>query len=179
MKEALSFVNLNCLNCGATLNITENIFEFACQYCGANQIVERTGGIVALKFLSDKIDRVQNSVDKTAAELKIQRYKGELEDLEERHTKLEETTGQLKSMINPIAIAGMVAGFAPFLLWAAVINSIMPLLIAGVVDFVVFMMWQKYLNRIDSEFKKASTPMIEKGVELKKKITELEKIVEY
>lgn len=179
MNETPAFVNLNCLNCGAKLKITENIFEFACRHCGTTQIVERTGGMVALKFLSDRIDRVQNSVDKTAAELKIQRYQGELEDLELRHKELDETTMQLKSMVNPIAMAIMVAIFAAILLWAVSTGSAVPLVIGGVVEFIVFLLWRKYLNRIDSEFRQATAPMIEGGVELKKKIAELEKIVEY
>jgi hypothetical protein len=179
MKETLAFINLNCLNCGANLQITENIFEFACQYCGATQIVERTGGIVALKFLSDKIDRVQNSVDKTAAELKSQRYRGELEDLESRLISLDETTTQLKSTVNPIAMAIMVAILAAFLLTAVYVGSIIPLLIGGAVELIVFLLWRKYLSRIDSEFEKAAAPMIERGIELKKSIVELEKIVEY
>ena len=179
MRETLSFVNLNCLNCGAKLKITDNIFEFACQYCGATQIVERTGGIVALKFLSDKLDRVQSSVDRTAAELKIQRLKNELEELEEKHTELDEITIQLKSTVNPIAATVFVSVLAAFLLVTAYTGSIIPLLIGGIVAFIIFWLWRMYINRIDSEFDKSAKPLIEKGIEIKRKIAELEKIVEF
>jgi len=178
MNDTLSFVNLNCLNCGANLKITNNIFEFACQHCGATQIVERSGGIVALKLLSDKIDRVQESIDKTAAELKIQRLKSELAKIGEKHTKLEEVTNQLKSFVNPFAIALIVATAAPSILFAAYTNSIFPLLIGGIIEFVVFLIWRKYIFRIDSEFERASKQLIEKSVELKRNIAKLEKIVD-
>ncbi|HMS42509.1 MAG TPA: hypothetical protein PKE69_19925 [Pyrinomonadaceae bacterium] len=178
MNETVSFVKLKCLNCGANLNISDKIFDFACQYCGANQIVNRVGGIVALELLSGKIDRVQNSVDKTAIELKIVRYKNDLEELEEKHNKLNESAVGMKSMINPIAITIMVCVFIPFLIVSANVGSGIPLVLAGIIAFVIFIFWRKKINKIDSEFERTSKAMIEKGVQLKKKIIELEKIAE-
>lgn len=178
MEETGTFVNLNCLNCGARLKINDNIFEFACQYCGVSQIVQRSGGIVALKFLSDKIDRVQNSVDKTAGELKIQRLQRAIEVIEEKHRKLVDARVQLKSHVNPIAIAAIVAIAAPFLLAASYTGSIILLLICGIAEFIFIWLWRLYINRIDFEFDRGSKPLIEKGVELRREITRLKKIVE-
>jgi hypothetical protein len=55
--------------------------KFACGYCGAEQIVERRGGTVALKPIADAIARVQVGTDKTAAELALKRLPQELKAL--------------------------------------------------------------------------------------------------
>lgn len=178
MKETVSVVNLKCLNCGANLEISNNISEFACSYCGANQIVHRSGGIVTLELLSSKIDRVQSSIDKTAAELKIQRYKGELQELEEKHTNLDESAIKMKSMINPLAITLMVAAVFPFLILAGYTSSPIPLILGGAVEVILFIIWRNQINKIDLKFGRTSKALIEKGVQLRKKILELEKIVE-
>lgn len=70
-------INLKCINCGAALEITPDMDVFACGYCGASQMVERRGGTVALKRVTDAISRVQVGTDKTAAELALNRLSGE------------------------------------------------------------------------------------------------------
>lgn len=76
----LSSLTLKCSNCGSNLEITSEMSTFACGYCGASQIVERRGGTVSLKILSDSISKVQVGTDKTAAELAIKRLKEEFEE---------------------------------------------------------------------------------------------------
>jgi len=49
--------------------------EFACGYCGSNLIVERKGGTVSLKSVTDAIGKVQIGTDKTAAELALKSAK--------------------------------------------------------------------------------------------------------
>ncbi len=178
MIETVSFVNLKCLNCGANLKITENIFEFACQYCGASQIVQRTGGIVALKFLSDKIDRVQNLVDKTAAELKIQRLNNQIDDLEEKHTKLLEATNNIKSAIYWVAVILLFAIAIVTIAISAGIGTLIGFLIGAIVGLTEFFILRKLLKMMEADFNRASKPRIEKGIELKREIAKLKKIVE-
>jgi len=68
---------------------------------------------------------------------------------------------------------------APFLVSVAYTGSIIPLLIGGFVEYIVFWLWRMYVRRIDSEFARAAKLLIERGIELKRKIAELENIVEY
>lgn len=72
------FINLNCANCGGKLEIYEDMNRFACGYCGTEQIVQRRGGTVALKAVTEAIQKVQIGTDKTAAELAIVRLEKEL-----------------------------------------------------------------------------------------------------
>jgi hypothetical protein len=53
-------------------------------------IVQRRGGTVALKAVTDAIEKVQVGTDKTAAELAISRYKVELEELQIKAAKADE-----------------------------------------------------------------------------------------
>lgn len=81
MMRELTVITLKCAGCGAGLSISEDMTRFACGYCGTEQIVERKGGTVALKPITDAIGRVQVGTDKTAAELALARLPQELNDL--------------------------------------------------------------------------------------------------
>ncbi len=82
--NALNIISLTCPSCGGKLDISEQISQFACAYCGSEFQVQRGGGIVALIALSDQVHRIQKGVDRTAAELAIVRLKGEIADLEKK-----------------------------------------------------------------------------------------------
>lgn len=59
--------------------MSQTLKQFACGYCGANQIVERSGGTVSLELVSGAIRKVQAGTDKTAAELALKRLYPKLE----------------------------------------------------------------------------------------------------
>lgn len=77
-------IKLNCQNCGSTLDISQDMEKFACGYCGTSQIVERKGGVVQLKKVTDAIGKVQRGTDKTAAELALVRLPKELNSVVEQ-----------------------------------------------------------------------------------------------
>ena len=78
----LKTIPIKCASCGGNLEITQEMEHFSCGYCGAAQVVERSGGTISLKLVTDAIKRVQVGTDKTAAELAIKRLSGELEAIE-------------------------------------------------------------------------------------------------
>lgn len=80
MEDGINIISLKCSSCGAILEISPDMEHFACGYCGVEQIVERRGGTVALKQVSEAIARVQKATDKTAAELAIRRLTSEIAD---------------------------------------------------------------------------------------------------
>ena len=82
----LAAVPIKCANCGSNLEVTVEMTNFACGYCGASQIVERFGGTISLKLVSDAINRVQAGTDKTAAELALKRLSKELMEVEQAWT---------------------------------------------------------------------------------------------
>jgi hypothetical protein len=69
----LTSISLKCSSCGAGLNIPSDIDQLACGFCGIEQTVQRVGGIIALKPVTDALKQVQVGTDKTAAELALRR----------------------------------------------------------------------------------------------------------
>ncbi len=67
------FITLTCKSCGGKLQITPEIDDFACMYCGTEYKVKREGGIVALSPLVEEMKKVSVSTDKTASELALVR----------------------------------------------------------------------------------------------------------
>ena len=84
MDGGMRVVPLKCVSCGAALEISPDMEQFACGYCGASLLVERRGGTVALKRLTDAIAKVQAGTDRTAAELDIKRLTEEFPIAEKR-----------------------------------------------------------------------------------------------
>lgn len=73
-----TMLKLSCAGCGAPLDIGPDTDMFACSYCGTQQRVERTGGVVALKRVEGAIKAVQRGTDRTAAELALIRLEKEI-----------------------------------------------------------------------------------------------------
>src|SRR5258706_10389106 len=82
----VDFVTLSCPSCGGKLKVTSDVNRFACAYCGAEQIVRRSEGIISLAPVVQGLNRIQTGVDKTASELAIQRLKTEIHQLEQALT---------------------------------------------------------------------------------------------
>jgi uncharacterized integral membrane protein len=75
------FITLSCPSCGGKLQVTPDLERFACGYCGAEHVVRRGGGIVALEPITQGIKKVQEGVDRTASELAIKRLREEVPNL--------------------------------------------------------------------------------------------------
>ncbi|HUK89476.1 MAG TPA: hypothetical protein VLZ81_03680 [Blastocatellia bacterium] len=84
MSTQATVLTLTCPNCGANLQIAADLETFACAYCGSRHMVQRSGGTVSLKMLSDVINRIQSGTDRTAAEMAIQRLQKEIAALQFR-----------------------------------------------------------------------------------------------
>ena len=90
------FITLSCPNCGGKLQLTADIERFACQFCGHEHIVRRSGGVVALEPVMQAmgqinqnisqvgagLDRIYGSAEKQAAEAAIIRVKQEIADIQ-------------------------------------------------------------------------------------------------
>ena len=107
MNESFGTVRLECTGCGASLDITPNLEVFSCGYCGARQMVRRSGGSVSLKPLEEAISRVQRGTDRTASELAVPRLKEEMVALDNERKNM---IAALK--ISPGTNDGCLAAFA-------------------------------------------------------------------
>ncbi len=99
------FISLTCNNCGGKLDVYDDMERFACGYCGSEMLVQRRGGTVALKDVTEAIKQVQAGTDKTAAELAIIRYQKELSDLQ---SSLDDRSANART--GYLTIVGVVLG---------------------------------------------------------------------
>jgi len=74
-------VALTCSACGASLEIGPSLDVFACAYCHATLRVQRSGGTISLEQIAGALDSVRTGVERTAAELALQRIDREIEQL--------------------------------------------------------------------------------------------------
>jgi hypothetical protein len=58
--------------------------RFACGHCGTEMLVQRRGGTVALRAVTEAIKKVEISTDKAAAEVALMRLEAEMRDLSDK-----------------------------------------------------------------------------------------------
>lgn len=141
------FITLSCPNCGGRLQITPDIERFACQYCGYEHIVRRSGGLVSLEPVMRMMGNINSNInlvgvgvnmlgfssEKQVAEQAIARIKTELPELEARVQSLEGNKG----CATTGGIMGIVFGVVFFIIaaftkgWVAIIGLVS--LILGIV----------------------------------------------
>lgn len=110
--------------------------QFACGYCGTEQIVRRQGGTVSLKMVTEAISRVQTGTDRTAAELAIRRLTEELAALDTREQQI---AMERSKLIGPGTLFSMAVLF--FIIFAvaqsAQWDSAPAFIVVGVVLFFI------------------------------------------
>ena len=94
-----NFIQLTCPACGGKLELNNTIDRFACAHCGIEHAVSRGGGIVSLQPVIDRLQRIQSGTDRTAAELALQRLRGERSELQFVEAGIKE---QIKLIIGEI-----------------------------------------------------------------------------
>ena len=135
-------ISLNCINCGANLEISEDMTSFACGHCGSQQIVERRGGTVILKPLVDAISKVQVGTDKTASEMAIQRLNKDIEDLNSKATRRRALAAAELEKVKNLCILTAACGVAVALFFVSKLGCPGALIIFGVALALTF--YQKY-----------------------------------
>ena len=84
--------SLTCPSCGGKLQITKDIERFACEHCGNEHIVKRSGGVLSLAPVVEGLRKVRVGVDKTASELAIRRLSEEIQQLQLERTTIHRTS---------------------------------------------------------------------------------------
>ncbi len=95
------FISLKCSNCGGKLDVFDEMERFACRYCGTEMVVQRQGGTVALKAITEAIQQLRTGAEKTAAELALVRLQRESIDLEDRLSALRAKAARLSVALPP------------------------------------------------------------------------------
>jgi ribosomal protein S27E len=79
------FIKLKCENCGADLDVYDDMERFACGYCGTEIAVQRRGGTVVLKSMTQAAKNIAAGADQSSADLALIRLKEEAGGLSKRY----------------------------------------------------------------------------------------------
>jgi len=104
------FTIITCPQCNNKLQIGKNVGQFACESCGTEFVVDRSGGIISILPLVEGIRKVQTGVDKTAAELALARLRRDIEQLQEDYRGIDkdDNTGLYVGGVIAFFIGGIV-----------------------------------------------------------------------
>lgn len=77
----MDLISMTCRTCGGKLRITKDTEQCICQHCGTEYLVYFNEGGITINLLSEDIQKIQASSDKTASELALTRIKKEKEEI--------------------------------------------------------------------------------------------------
>jgi len=163
-----SFIKLSCANCGAKLDVYEDMDRFACGYCGTEMFVQRRGGTVLLKALAEAIQKVQIGTDKTAAELALIRLDKELREAKASQSEVREKLDKSGSGIGGLGVFLVVMGL---LLFSRLDNPAL----ASVCGLALLLVAGFFVYNINAANKKVWTRQL---VARSAKIVDIEKAIE-
>jgi hypothetical protein len=178
MERAATSADLKCLNCGAKLGIGASIVEFECEDCGVFQIAERDGGVAALRLLTDKADRIQDTVGRAAAELALNRVGDELGELEAKFNDLAESHTARKEMINKLFLGIFFVICISGFVMSSYASTVVPAVLFGIAGGLgLLLIGKRIVSKMDADFEERAKVLIEKGAGIKKRTIEYGKIV--
>ena len=143
------FITLSCPSCGGKLTITSDIERFACQFCGHEHIVRRSGGLVSLEPVVQVMKSIDSNInlvgvgvnklgfssEKQVAEQTIARLKSEM-------AEINKAIGEFENGNGVVAAIGSIMGIGFFaLLVIAIVNAWSFWLILLFLGLVGLMVW--------------------------------------
>ena len=157
--DNISLVTLKCSNCSASLQISDKLDRFICNYCGTEHALLHNSSGFFFRKLEEKLDNLERVTEKGNAELAIKRLRS---DLATRTHQLEVLVSEREDMMNLLAgrRADAVTSIIVTTAFQAVILAInFPLQIYAVAQIVVvanvfYQMSQ--INNIQKERQKTS-----------------------
>jgi Flp pilus assembly protein TadB len=171
----LKSISLKCANCEADLEITTEMSDFACGYCGAAQTVARSGGTVSLKLSADAVSKVRAGANGSAAAA-VKRLKEELQVTDSSLKKLEVKKQREinKKSGTALGIWGALTLVCLILMLLSGISSafIMPVFICLTV--IALILFKKKYEKISAKYETLINPLATKTQEIKKRIEESE-----
>lgn len=176
-KSNVKAVALSCSSCGGRLQIKPGMDELACGYCGATLMVERDGGSISLRILHTAISRVQVGTDKTAAELAINRLKGELATVESELGQVRWAMRKRKDgVFSAFATAGIILGaigFCSLVRYSGLLAFFVGFGIAGGCVYLYY----RNTSKIESEYQPRINQLVEHHHDLARQIDHHRNIV--
>jgi ribosomal protein S27AE len=166
-------LTLNCTNCGASLEVSLDMERFACGYCGTQQIVERRGGTVALKPLTDAIRLVQTGTDKTAAELALKRMGEELVTLQSSYRARQgQATVAKNNAMTSVVVGTIMIALVALCAVSKVIGQGATIVVMGLAIGICVVIVKRVCRPIEEQLQNDLAAIARKAQELERRIAE-------
>jgi hypothetical protein len=91
--------------------VYDEMEQFACGYCGTEIAVQRRGGTVVLKSITQAVKNMADGADKTSAELALMRLKEEAGNLSKRYDAMLKERVERNKRGYVIGISLLLIGF--------------------------------------------------------------------
>lgn len=173
-------ITIKCETCSSSLDISPEMNKLACGYCGASQIVERKGGTVNLRLVTDAIKKVQIGTDKTAAELALKRLAGEYEDAHDQLLNYDRKVNQeLSNSRRAWVGSGLLGGVIGLIVMTQATETIVFGLIFALAVFIglVYFGFQ-FVKKTELESKEGREGLVFQVNNLKAKIAKNRRLVD-
>lgn len=105
------FIKLSCGNCGAGLDVYDDMEQFACGYCGTEMAVQRRGGTVVLNSATPATPKAPSGPDQTTADSVLMRLKEEAADVSTRYDAMLKNKSEQSKRAYILAVSLLVIGF--------------------------------------------------------------------
>ncbi|KAF1080513.1 MAG: hypothetical protein GQF41_2923 [Candidatus Rifleibacterium amylolyticum] len=76
--ENVTLITLKCSNCSASLQISDKLDRYICNYCGTEHALLHNSGGFYFRRLEEKLDNLEKITEKGNAELAIKRLRSDL-----------------------------------------------------------------------------------------------------
>jgi ribosomal protein S27AE len=137
------FIKLGCVNCGGDLEVYDDMERFACGHCGAGIEVQRRGGAVVLRVVTEAAGKTQVDASRTAAELTLRRLKEETETLSRQREGISSGRIERKKWGYVVGISLLATGFVMVRTGLSFVLGL-SILMAGIITI-------SYTRRIDKK----------------------------
>jgi predicted RNA-binding Zn-ribbon protein involved in translation (DUF1610 family) len=166
--KSSDFITLSCPNCGGKLNITSDVDRFACQFCGHEHIVRRSGSMISLEpvvqamnMMGVGVSKLGFSSEKQVAEQAIARLKTEILEVEAQVKSLE----GVKPFNVSMGILAIVIGVIGFIVASFTTGWIAIFGLAGLI-FGIIMLATPNPPKTKKELMETKQKLIQKKAEL-------------
>ncbi|PKL40160.1 MAG: hypothetical protein CVV41_20305 [Candidatus Riflebacteria bacterium HGW-Riflebacteria-1] len=135
--ENISLITLKCSNCSASLQISDKLDRFICNYCGTEHALLHNAGGFFFRRLEEKLDNLEKATEKGNAELAIKRLRSDLATRTHQFEVVVSEKEDLMQMLDSRRADAITSIVVTTVIQAAILAINFPLHIYAVAQLVV------------------------------------------
>jgi DNA-directed RNA polymerase subunit RPC12/RpoP len=164
-------IKVKCANCGSGLEISAQLEDFECSYCGALLTVNPPDKADSPEPPANAIPKAPPVTDKTAADLATQKLKGELQNIDESIAGIKHKAWLDQTRHHTLCLTIWISlSVGCLVLLAASQQIFLFLLIWAILTGVILYFYKKRGNEIKMNYTNAYDNLVYQAQEIEKRI---------